>query len=159
MKNNGSGNGAKDRHILLAVDESKSAQRALLYVADFLGGQTGFRATILRIIPEQSEDYFETETDRQAWLDEQRARAGEMLDNYRKILVQSGFEEEKVAVRIISEYCRSIAECILEQQKKLGCCTVVVGRRVISRKEEFLFGSTSARMLHTAKSCALWIIE
>lgn len=159
MKKNGHPIQVKDRHILIAVDESKSAQRALLYVADFLGGQTGFRVTILRVIPEPSEDYFDRDGDRYRWIEEQHSRAAEMIGNYRRILIQSGFEEDKIEHVILTGFCRSVAECILEQQKELGCCTVVVGRRVISRKEEFLFGSTSSKMLHTAKSCALWIIE
>jgi nucleotide-binding universal stress UspA family protein len=39
------------------------------------------------------------------------------------------------------------------------CGTVVIGRRGISRKEEFIFGSTSNKILHTARDCSVWVIE
>lgn len=152
-------NPVDDRHILIAIDESENAKRALLYAGDFLGGVPGFRSTLLSIIPEPSEDYFESETDREKWIEEQRSRAKELLEKYRQILVQSGFNGNKVDIRIDVRHCPSVAECILDVQRELGCCTIVVGRRGISKKEEFIFGSTSNRLLHSGKNCAVWVIE
>jgi len=149
----------KDRHVLIAVDESDNAQRALLYAGDFLGGVPGFRVTLLCIVPEPSDDFFDTEEDRQHWVEDRRAKAQELLDKYRLILIQSGFSKDKVGVVVDVKKCPSVAECILDQQRKLGCCTVVVGRRGISKKEEFIFGSTSSRLLHSGKNCAVWVIE
>jgi nucleotide-binding universal stress UspA family protein len=149
----------KDRHVLVALDSSENAGRAALYVADFLGGVPGFRVTLLSIVPEPSEDYFETGEERKAWIEEHRSGAEKMLQNYREVLLQSGFSEDKVTVRVEVRNCPSIADCILDDQKKLGCCTIVLGRRGISKKEEFLYGSTSNKVLHSGKNCAVWVIE
>ncbi len=148
----------EDKHILIALDETGSARRALLYVADFLGGYPGIRATLLRIIPEPSEDYFADCNERTAWIKGQYDKANEVLENYRDILTQSGFGRDKVAIKVSIINCASIAEAILEVQKTDGCCTVVVGRRAISRKVEFLFGSTTNRILHAQKNVlyGLW---
>jgi len=49
---------------------------------------------------------------------------------------------------------------ILEELKKSGANTLVIGRRGISKKEEFIYGSTSNKLLHAAKgSAAMWVIE
>lgn len=152
-------NQSDERHILVALDESENGKRALLYVADFLGGQRGFRATLLNIISEPPENHFDSDTERNVWIENQRIKAKEMLDNYRMILLQSGFLEDKVAVRVEVRKCPSIADCILDVQKKLECCTVVIGRRGISKKEEFLFGSTSNKVLHSLKNCVVWVVE
>lgn len=149
----------KDRRILVAVDESENAKRVVLYVADFLGGLPGFRVNILNIIPKPSEDDFDAEADQEKYIEERKAKAEEMLGNYRQVLLQSGFSEEKVEVKLEVRDCPSIADFILEEQKRLGCCTLVIGRRGISKKEEFLYGSTSNRVLHSAKNCAVWVIE
>ena len=149
----------KDKHIVIALDESENAKRALLYVADFLGGFPGFRATILNIIPVPSEDYFDSDSDREKWIDDQKTEAEEMLERYSKILVQSGFGEDKVATSVEIRHDRSVGECILEAQKRLDCCTVIVGRRGISKKEEFIYGSTSSRVLRSGKNCAVWVIK
>jgi nucleotide-binding universal stress UspA family protein len=149
----------EDRHVLIAIDKSENAKRAVLYVADFLGGVPGFRVTLLSIVPEPSEDYFDTEEERAAWIEEHTSEADNMLRNYRAVLVQSGFKKEKVDVLVELRSCPSIADCILEEQKRLGCCTIVLGRRGISKKEEFLYGSTSNKILHCGENCAVWVIE
>jgi nucleotide-binding universal stress UspA family protein len=151
--------GSTDRHILLAVDESENARRAVLYVADFLGGLPGFRVTILHIIPELSEDYFETEAERIQWHTDKKSATEKMLSDYRQILIQSGFPEDKVMTRMDVRQCSSIAGCILDRVKKIDASTVVVGRRGISKKEEMIFGSISSAIMHEAKDCSVWVIE
>jgi nucleotide-binding universal stress UspA family protein len=141
------------------VDESANARKAIQYVADLLGGVPGFRVTLLSIIPEPSEDYFAADANRKEWTEKYRARMLAVLEECRKILVDSGFGEDRVEVMVDSMYCPSAAECIINEQKKLGCSTIVVGKRGISKKEEFLFGSTSNRILHDVKDCAVWVIE
>ena len=149
----------EDRHVLVAVDGSENAKRAAHYVADLLGGVPGFRVTLLTIVPEPSEDYFADDEERKAWIKEHSSGAENILNNYREMLIQSGFSEDKVMVRMEVRSCQSIADCILDDQKKLGCCTIVLGRRGISKKEEFIYGSTSNKILHSGKNCAIWVIE
>ncbi len=149
----------KDRNLLVAVDGSENARRAAHYVADFLGGVPGFRVTLLTIVPEPSEDYFATDEERKTWIEEHSSGAEKILKDYREMLIQSGFSEDKVMVKVEVRICPSIAGCILDDQKKLGCCTIVLGRRGISKKEEFIYGSTSNKILHSGKNCAVWVIE
>ncbi|HYA14138.1 MAG TPA: universal stress protein [Syntrophales bacterium] len=149
----------KDRRILIAVDNSENAERAILYVADSLGGVSGFYVTILTVIPEPPADYFETATECNSWIEEQKSEATRMLDKYRQILIQSGFVEDKVETIMDIRKCPSVADCIIDVQQKLKCCTIVIGRRGVSKKEEFLFGSTSSKIVRSGKNCAVWVIE
>ncbi len=149
----------KDRHILIAVDDSKSSERAVLYVADFLGEAPGFRATIFNLVTAPDMEFFDSEEARAAWIQEQQRKMGKLLERYRHILIQAGFPEEKVFTEIVTKEYPSIAEAILDEQQKLDSCTVVVARHRISREEEFLLGSTTNKLLHMPKNCSLWIIE
>ncbi len=156
---NSSQSTVKDKHLLIAVDESDSSRRAVLYVADFLGGFPGFTVTLLRIIPAPDEDFFENEASENKWMAEKMQAANIMLANYRQILIQSGFPEDKVRFRACVEESRSFSDAILETRCDLTCCTIVVGRHHKSKTEEFLFGSTSNRLIHEAKNCAVWVVE
>src|SRR5512143_4038980 len=89
----------KDKHLLIAVDDSDSSQRAVLYVADFLGGFHGFTVTLLRVIPEPEEDFFDTGDELRSWIKGQIDGANKMLENYRRILIQSGLPEDKIRYR------------------------------------------------------------
>ena len=149
----------KDKHLLIAVDESDSSRRAVLYVADFLGGFPGFTVTLMSIIPEPEEDFFDSETEQTSWTREKLEATNKMLENYRQVLIQSGFPEEKVRYRSCVGEAKSFSEAILGTRCDLTCCTVVVGRHHKSKTEEFLFGSTSNRLIHEAKNCAVWVVE
>ncbi len=152
-------NPVRDKHLLIAVDDSESSSRAVLYVADFLGGFPGFTVTLLRIIPEPEEDFFDTEDELNSWIKKQTDVANRMLENYRQVLIQSGFPEDKVRYRACVGEAKSFAEAILETRCDLSCCTVVVGRHHHSKAEEFLFGSTSSKLIHEASNCAVWVVE
>ncbi len=152
-------NPVKDKHLLIAVDESDSSRRAVLYVADFLGGFAGFTVTLLEVIPAPETDFFDTAAEQDAWVRNKLEAARKMLENYRQVLIQSGFPENKVRHRACIEESRSFSDAILEMRCDLTCCTIVVGRHHKSKTEEFLFGSTSSRLIHEAKNCAVWVVE
>lgn len=147
------------KHLLVAVDESDNARRAVQYVSDMLAGLRGFTVTLVTVIVNPPEDYFVTDDERRKWIEEQESRAERVVGEYRDLLIKAGFEEQDVAVRVQMMDCPSVGECIISIQRELGCGTVVVGRRGISKKEEFIFGSTSSKILHAAKDCSVWAIE
>ncbi len=148
-----------ERHLLVAVDESENSRRAVMYLADFFGGDKNVFITILSIIPEPSEDYFATDEDRRRWLADKEAKINAVLQEYRSILTEAGFRDDQIKVNLIIRKCESIGDAIIEEQEKLRCCIVVVGRRGISHNEEFIFGSTSNKTLHHAKNCAVMVVE
>lgn len=148
-----------ERHILAAVDESDNSKRAIMYLADFFGSDKDVFVTILSIIPEPSEDFFPTDEARDKWRGEKKAEMEKIMAGYRDILLGAGFAEGQVEVCLIIRPCTSIADAILEEQAKLRCCIVVVGRRGISHHEEFVFGSTSNKILHHATHCAVMVVE
>jgi nucleotide-binding universal stress UspA family protein len=148
-----------ERHIMVAVDSSDNARRAVLFVGDFFGCYEGFQVTLLHIILEPEATFFRDSDERQEWLTRHHDKAKKTMEEYRHILVDAGFPEDKVNVRIDMMRAPSIADCIIKEQEEMKCCTIVIGRRGISKKEEFIFGSTSNKVIHEARKCAVLVIE
>ena len=151
--------GMVERHIMVAVDTSDNARRAVLFVADFFGCYEGFQLTLLHIILEPEATFFRDNDERQKWLAEHREESRKIMEEYKHILLDAGFQEGKVKIRIETMRAPSVADCILKEQEIMKCCTIVIGRRGISKKEEFIFGSTSNRIIHEARKCAVLVIE
>jgi nucleotide-binding universal stress UspA family protein len=151
--------GMVERHILIAVDSSDNARRAVLFVGDFFGCYEGFQVTLLHIILEPEATFFRNNNERTKWLASQREEAQKVMEEYKNILTDAGFTEDKINVRIDSMRAPSVADCIIKEQEEMKCCTIVIGRRGISKKEEFIFGSTSNRVIHEARKCAVLVIE
>jgi nucleotide-binding universal stress UspA family protein len=148
-----------NRNILIAADESENAQRAIAYVGSLLGGVRGFKVTVLHVMREFEEDFFPTETDKNKWYEEYSQRVDRMLEKYRNSLIDAGFNPEDVSIRSTVRYCPSMAECILAERDNAQYSTLVVGRRGLTHKEEFLFGSISGKIVRTAKDCTVWVVE
>ena len=152
-------NGGLNRNILLAVDDSPNSRRAVEYVAYLLGGQDGFRVTLLHVVPEPEEDYFPEEAQKERWLAQYRKRLNTILDEYHQVLIERGFAAEDVDVRMPQAYCPSMGDCIMAERDRLGHGTIALGRQGLSRKEEFLFGSVSSKIVKHARHCSVWVIE
>jgi nucleotide-binding universal stress UspA family protein len=148
-----------NKKILIAVDESENARRAVFYVSQLLEGTKGFEILILHVIPQPEEDYFSTPAEKNKWLGEHQLKVDAMLKNYREFLIGEGFEPADVSVRSTLRYCPSLAKCILAERNQTKCSTIVVGRQGLSRSEEFLFGSVSSKIVNHARDCTVWVVE
>ena len=148
-----------NKNILIAVDESENARRAVSYVGQFLAAIKGFKVLILHVIRQPEEDYFPTSSEKDQWLDQYKLKVDAMLKDYRQILIRAGFAPEDVSVRSTLRYCPSLAECILAERDQTGYSTIVVGRQGLSRSEEFLFGSVSSKIVTHARDCTIWVVE
>ena len=82
-----------------------------------------------------------------------------MLERYRKILIHSGFPEDKVETEVAVTFSEPVSSVIIGKQEEFNACTLIVGRRGVSKQEEFLFGSVSSKIIHKANRCAVWIVE
>lgn len=147
------------KNILIAVDESENARRAVSYVGQLLGGLPNFNVLILNIIPDPEEDYFQNVSEKEKWIEEHKKQIDTLLEDYRRILIQAGFDENAVATRSTLRYCPSMAACILEERDKTEYSTIVVGRQGLSRSEQFLFGSISSKIVNHARDCTVWIVQ
>jgi len=147
------------KNILIAVDESENARRAVSYVGQLLGGLPNFKVLILHIIPDPEEDYFPSVSEKEKWIEEHKKQIDILLEDHRRILIQAGFDENAVTTRSTLRYCPSMAECILEERDKTEYNTIVVGRQGLSRSEQFLFGSISSKIVNHARDCTVWVVQ
>jgi nucleotide-binding universal stress UspA family protein len=148
-----------EKHLVLAVAEPRVSRRAAIYLGAMIGGLPRFRVTVLHVVAEPPKTFFSGPEERDEWMGSQEAEGRELAELCRELLVQSGFEEDMVDTAVVVRDCTSLAECILDEVEKREACTVIIGRRGISPKEEYLYGSTSSRLLHSSKGCAVWVVE
>jgi nucleotide-binding universal stress UspA family protein len=143
----------------MAVDDSANSRRAVAYTAQLLGGMKGIRVTLLHVIPLPEEDFFPDESQKEQWLQQYREKMEATLEEYRGMLLEAGFREDVLETHLPLRNCPSMAECILAERDQGPYGTIVVGRQGLSRKEEFLFGSISSKIVNHARNCTVWVVE
>jgi nucleotide-binding universal stress UspA family protein len=146
-------------NVLVAVDDSEMSLRAVAYTGEMLKDLKGVTLHILHIINEPEEDFFSSLKEKDQWLMDEKAKVERFLNRYRETLTKKGIHKENIFVHQKVRYCPSVAECILNERKALDCKTVVIGRKGVTREEEFLFGSVSNRIIHRARECTIWVVE
>jgi len=72
--------------------------------------------------------------------------------------LQNGFSEPRIKTWFGVE-SNETARVILEQAQALGCDTIVLGRRGLSRVKEFFLGSVSKSVLAQARGLTIWVVD
>jgi len=160
------------KKILIAVDASDNAARAVTYVAELLGDSTGFLITVLYIERPPNRDLYPDEA---SWVEAgqtQELRIRTFLQQAKSNLTGQGISPDAVTISYVphcqspvnpvAQQCSigtSIARDILQVQQQGDFGTLVIGRRGVSRAEEFLFGSVTTKVTHLAKDCTVWVVQ
>ncbi|NMC48741.1 MAG: universal stress protein [Desulfovibrio sp.] len=146
------------KSILLAVDGSQNSLRAAEYLGEIAGGGGGFRIVLLSVLAPPDRDIFRDPRDFQAERDRRNSDAMEALDKAAGILVAREVDPAAVQTRIMSCLNMDLAGTILAVRQESDLGTVVVGRRGLSKAEEFLLGSVSSRVTRHAKDFTVWVV-
>ncbi len=147
------------KKILVAVDASENSFRAVEYVGEIVGSSPGFEITLLMVFRPPSRDLFPDEAAYNARISEIKSNAEAFFKKAEKELEGKGVSSHSVASVCLDAVGTSIAQNILDFQQSGSYGTVVVGRRGVSKAEEFLFGSVSNKIVHYAKNCTIWVVE
>lgn len=147
------------KKILVAVDASENSARAVEYVGRIVGSTTGFSVLLLALAKPPDRDLFATQEEWQTQCEKMEQAFAGFLEESQSRLLESGLPPDAVDTRFMCALMPSIARCILHIQQEEGFGTVVVGRRGVTKAEEFLFGSVSSKVVHYAKGCTVWVVE
>jgi nucleotide-binding universal stress UspA family protein len=147
------------RRFLIAVDDSENSRRSVRYAADLLRDLSRVEILLLHIAPEPDDDFFHSADRKIEWMDDYESRVNRMLLKCREMLIHRGIKAEHIQVGCRSMAFSSVAESIMEAGREFGSGTIIIGRRGISQSEEFLFGSTSSRIVQHARNCTVWLVE
>ena len=81
-----------------------------------------------------------------------------MLEETRNTLVDNGFIPEMVDLDIINDEYPSVADGIIDQYKKQAFDLVIIGRRKMSKAEEFVMGDISIKLIRMLERAAVLVV-
>lgn len=158
--------------ILVAIDGSQNSKRAVEYVADVVKGCRDFEITLLHIERLPDRDTFAEEESWKKECVEHRQKIESFLSENKQMMEDYDIPGKMVCTDYIEScnspltdepsYCSpgtSIARDILHVAEKEQFGTVVIGRRGVSKAEEFMFGSVSSKIVHSGKDCTIWVVQ
>jgi len=139
--------------ILVALDTSEEGMGTVDYLGTMVDG-TDWGITLFHVIrgldfvlPETGEILQDIEGAVKALLEQAVGR-----------LEKAGLRPEQISTKTASGVT-SRAKAIVEEAKNGGYGTIVVGRRGLSRVEEFFMGSVSSKVMQLAQEMAVWVVS
>ena len=144
--------------LLIAIDGSPSSMKAVDFVAENVGGH-GYGVGLVYVIrgfgslvPESPEFMMPTENVELAHTEMMR-----LFSDVREKLVLAGFDENRIEEKIITGvYSR--AGAIVEAASTGGYSAIVVGRKGLSRVQEFFMGRVSLKVIQGGRKFTVWMI-
>lgn len=139
--------------ILVALDTSEEGMGTVDYLGTMVDG-TDWGITLFHVIrgldfvlPETGEILQDIEGAVKALLEQAVGR-----------LEKAGLRPEQISTKTASGVA-SRAKAIVDEAKNGGYGTIVVGRRGLSRVEEFFMGSVSSKVMQLAQEMAVWVVS
>lgn len=154
---------------LVALDASDEALKAVSVAAPFLAAKPRqvLLLHVIRGLDPQTEALarFLAPEDQKDWLkkiwEEMERAAGamdEVLERAFMILEEHGVPRDLVQTRVVTGVS-SRAAAIVQAAETEGMGTIVMGRRGLSRVEEFFMGRVSNKVVQLAKKHTVWIVQ
>jgi len=144
--------------LLIAVDETETSMHALRYVAQVASAMQEMSICLLHVYPEPPPDYYLKGGTLPAYKEKQDAKAERVFDKAMAILAEAGVAPGQISTDNRFAEGKTISEELLAVRSEGGFGTVVVGKRGVSRTEEFLFGSISNALAQHSVNFTTWIV-
>lgn len=152
--------------ILVAIDDSENAMRAVEFIAKSF--TPDHKITLFSVIldtpaicdmnnPSLTPYFMAQKTAFCSVEDKKTALVREALQKAKALLIKAGFEEENIAIKV-EDKKKGVARGIV-QEADLGYDTIILGRRGLSGIKEFFLGSVSQKVLQSAKTVSVVLVN
>jgi nucleotide-binding universal stress UspA family protein len=145
--------------ILVGFDDRPRSMNAVRYLASVLGGSNTCKVCLLAVYVPPSPDMHPDPQGLENHDSDRRVSLELALSEAHRLLIEARLVAENVTTELIEiTPGKTVGQTIMDYRRAGGYGTVVVGRRNMSKAEEFLFGSVSNTVVHQATDCCVWVV-
>jgi nucleotide-binding universal stress UspA family protein len=156
--------------LLIALDSSKGAWRAVEYVAETFGKTPGVQVTLLHVLSGLPPAFWDDghileEKEREirqrlvaAWQQDQEKQWLNLVHKASQHLGAAGLTCKALHHQFKPKYF-DVADDILDEAREGAYDTVVLGRRGLGMAKSVLLGSVTRKVVDNAQGCAVTVVE
>lgn len=145
------GKRSSSKKILIGIDGSPSSKEAVGFVAELYGGH-GYTVELLHVIRSSNMEFMPVEM-----IEGHKQQIEKVFLELTQRLTAAGFEPANVTARMVSK-AESRADAIVAEAEKGDFGSIVVGRRGLSRVQEFFMGRVCNKVIHRGKDFSVWVV-
>lgn len=158
------------KKILIAIDGSDCALKAVDYVGKQFSGMDDLLITLLHVLPyppaplwddghiPTKEEKKERDSAIERWLANQCSKAEGIFGKAVEVLTGNGFALHQISKKTVSD-STDVADSILEETRDKGYQTLVVGRCGHAPAKKFIMGSVTMKIISHGAGVAVCVVE
>jgi len=142
--------------ILVALNDSVSSRKALDFMLKFSILPKDAYLTLLHVLrkPAAGEELMG-----EKFMKQQPVKFHNFLEGTRDKLVQNGFDPERIELKLVTEDYATTTEGIIDQFHKGDYNMVVLGRKRMSKAEEFVLGDVGVKLVRALEGVAILVVK
>jgi nucleotide-binding universal stress UspA family protein len=143
------------RSLLVALNDSLSSRAVMDYLIELTPCPREWEVTLVHLFrkPQASEELMGRK-----FTAEQPRRFAKLLDEARDRLVRAGYDGDRVRTRLVEEPYPTIAEGIIDQFRNGSYDLVVIGRKKMTKAEEFVRGDVSVKLIRAITDAGVLVV-
>jgi nucleotide-binding universal stress UspA family protein len=142
--------------ILMAFNDSSSSRSALDFLIKINTNPSESRVTLLHVLrkPTGSEGLMGKK-----FVQSVPERITKAMESARRQLIDEGFDPEKITVTLVETPYPTVGDGIIDQFAKGDYNMVILGRKKMSKAEEFVMGDPSIRLVRALEGTAVLVVK
>lgn len=142
--------------MLVAVNDSVSSRAVVDFLANMSLCSDSWNILLLHFFrkPSSSEELMGKK-----FTADQPARMMNVLEKAKEKLVTGGFPAENIKLELVKEPYETIADGIIDQANKRNSGMVIIGRKKMSKAEEFVMGDISVKVIRALEGAAVLVVK
>jgi nucleotide-binding universal stress UspA family protein len=142
--------------ILAAVNNSISSRWVIDFLCQMPLCHDDIDVKLIHILrePKAGEDFFSEQ-----FMQNLPERFTEVLHQARQTMIDHGFKPEHVTTELITQNYPTITDGIIDTFRKGSYSMVVVGRKRMSKAEEFVLGDPSVKLVRELSGTAIVVVK
>lgn len=158
------------RKVLVGIHDKYCSLRAVEYLIKECGNRDELEVTLVNVFPNLPVAFWddghiltpEEEAERQQtvnhWAGKQRDYIEPILQSAAYDLARHGFRKELIQTRFLVG-TTDVADSLLDEAKRLGCKTIVLGRCGVADGKHFAVGSKVSKLINNATGIAVCVVQ
>ena len=142
--------------IMLPLSDSMSSRAALNYFINLALCPDELEVVLIHVFRKPSGG---EELMGKKYMNLQPARNMTVLEEAKEKLIEKGLFPENISLKLVEEPYQTIADGIIDQAKKIKPTMVIIGRKRMSKAEEFVLGDVSIKLVRALEGMAVLVVK
>ncbi len=145
-----------NKSILVAISDSIGSRAVLKGIEAIFLHDESVNITLFHIFRQPSAS---SELMGKKFTEKEAKRRMSILLQAKRRLEESGFHPDKIETLLASEPYPTVADGIIDQQRKGHYDIIVIGRKKMSKAEEFVMGDVSVKLVRTIEDASILVVK